>query len=258
MIDLEGLLARGCGSDARIGIGLDDAGLTMTRSRLREMGCRVELTGFDDPTEMAHALSTEIVDAAVRGALSSRDTLHGLRAAFGTDRVMRTAVLGTASGKAFMLTPVGIDEGMSMDDRLQLVLSTTEYLSPAGWTPTVGVLSKGRTEDAERGEEIRVSLEEGAQLTAILREEGMDAAHHTILIEEAVRDRDLLVAPDGVSGNLMFRSLHFIGSGKAYGAPVVNLPAVFVDTSRAKVDFIDPILLAAGLSEAGCGRAGRA
>ena len=258
MIDLVGLLARGCGSDAVVGIGLDDASLAATESRLREMDCSVELIRFNDPSLMAQALSTEDIDAAVRGVLSSRDSLHGLRKTFGTDRIMRTAVLGSASGKAFMLTPVGIDEGRSMEDRLQLVLSTMEYLGPAGWEPTVGVLSKGRTEDAERGEEICASLEEGTQLTSILREEGLDAAHHTILIEEAVRDRDLLVAPDGVSGNLMFRSLHFIGSGKAYGAPVVNLPAVFVDTSRAKADFVEPVLLAAGLSESGCGRAGRA
>ena len=258
MIDLGGLLARGCGSEARIGIGLDDGGLRGMESQLRGMGCRVELVRFDDPAEMARSLSAEEIDAAVRGVLSSRDALHGLRTAFGTDRIMRTAVLGSASGKAFMLTPVGIDEGRSMEDRLQLVMTTIGYLSPAGWAPTVGVLAKGRTEDAGRGEDIRTSLEEGAQLTAILREEGLDAAHHTILIEEAVKDRDLLVAPDGVSGNLMFRSLHFLGSGKAYGAPVVNLPAVFVDTSRAKADFAEPVLLAAGLSEVGCGRAGRA
>lgn len=218
----------------------------------------MELVRFDDPSEMARALLSGEIDAAVRGVLSSGDSLHGLRSSFGLDRILRTAMLGSATGKAFMLTPVGIDEGRSMNERLELVLATMEYLRPTGWSPKVGVLSKGRAADCGRGDDIRASLEEGEELTSLLRKEGIDAGHHTILMEEAVRERDLLVAPDGVSGNLMFRALHFIGSGKAYGAPVVNLPAVFVDTSRAKADFAEPVLLAAGLSKVGCGQAGRA
>lgn len=258
MIDLEGLLAMGCGSRATIGVGLDGAALSGTNARLAGMGCLVKLVPFDDPSEMASALVAADIDAGVRGTLSSKDSLRGLRSVFGRDRILRTAILGSATGRAFMLTPVGIDEGRTLDERLGLVRATLEYLRPTGWSPSVGVLSKGRREDLERGEDIRKSLEDGDELTAVLRRGGIDAEHHTILIEEAVWSRDLLVAPDGVSGNLIFRSLHFVGSWKAYGAPVVNFPAVFVDTSRAKADFADPVLLAAGLSEAGCGQAGRA
>jgi predicted methyltransferase MtxX (methanogen marker protein 4) len=57
------------------------------------------------------------------------------------------------------------------------------------------------------------------------------------------------MAPDGVTGNLIFRSLHFLGARRAFGAPVVNIDQPFVDTSRAKTDFSDPVLLAAGLAE---------
>jgi len=47
----------------------------------------------------------------------------------------------------------------------------------------------------------------------------------------------------------MFRSLHFVGECRAYGAPIVNMAPVFVDTSRAKANFVDSVLLAAGLAE---------
>jgi len=57
-----------------------------------------------------------------------------------------------------------------------------------------------------------------------------------------------VVAPDGVSGNLIFRTLHFLGGCRAYGAPVVNLDRIFVDTSRAKSDYSDSILFAAVLA----------
>jgi predicted methyltransferase MtxX (methanogen marker protein 4) len=115
----------------------------------------------------------------------------------------------------------------------------------------VGVLSKGRLEDRDRGSDIRRSIDEGEALTGQLKDAGLQARHHTILIEDAVRESDLVLAPDGVSGNLIFRTLHFVGGREAYGAPVVNIPRVFVDTSRAKSDFSSAVLLAAGLVQKG-------
>ena len=32
----------------------------------------------------------------------------------------------------------------------------------------------------------------------------------------------MLIAPDGISGNLVFRTLHFLGGGKALGAPILQ------------------------------------
>jgi putative methanogen marker protein 4 len=257
VIDLESLLATGCASVRRIGIGLRGEMLSSTASLLGDRGCGgVELVGYDDPSEMSQALLKREIDGGVRGTMSSKDVLGELRDAYGLDRILRTAVLGSADGRAFLLTPVGIDEGRTMDQRTDLVLATIDYLRPTGWSLKVGVLSKGRTEDDGRGEDIRRSLEEGVELAGRLRANGIDAKHHGILVEEAARECDLLVAPDGVTGNLMFRALHFVGAGRAYGAPVLNLPGVFVDTSRAKEDFVEPVLLAAGLSKLGCGRAG--
>jgi predicted methyltransferase MtxX (methanogen marker protein 4) len=109
------------------------------------------------------------------------------------------------------------------------------------------VLSKGRIEDSGRGTEIRASIDDGDRIVDSLRAKGYTAEHFAILIEDAVRDSDLVIAPDGVSGNLIFRTLHFVGGCKAFGAPVVNLSRVFVDTSRSKEDFTDSVLLAAGL-----------
>jgi len=137
-----------------------------------------------------------------------------------------------------------------LTQRIELVKSTIEYFAPVGWKLKVGVLSKGRPEDSSRGREIRRSLDDGESMTKRLNEMGIPAKHYSILLEESVREADLVVAPDGVTGNLIFRSLHFVGGGRAYGAPVVNVPEVFVDTSRSKVDFSDAILLAAGLAAA--------
>ena len=221
-----------------------------TTGKLRERSCRTLVKGYDDPGPMIRDIIEHKIDAAVRGTMGSLEVLTELKHQFEIKEVCRTAVLENGSGKQFLLTPVGIDEGRSLTQRIELVKSTIEYFAPVGWKLKVGVLSKGRPEDSSRGREIRRSLDDGESMTKRLNEMGIPAKHYSILLEESVREADLVVAPDGVTGNLIFRSLHFVGGGRAYGAPVVNVPEVFVDTSRSKVDFSDAILLAAGLAAA--------
>ena len=232
--------------------------MSATVKSLEERGCRIDLVGFDNPERLVHDLHGGALEAGARGALSSSDTMRAIRSRYGLDEVMRTAVMASSGGKAFMLTPVGIDEGRTKTERLALVRSTVAFFDPTDWRPIIGVLSNGRAEDVNRGQHISSSVEDGADITKTLAGEGFQATHHHILVEEAVRESDLVVAPDGVAGNLMFRTLHFLGSGMSFGAPVVNLSAVFVDTSRAKADFVEPVLLAAGLAARGCGSRGRA
>lgn len=255
-MDLDALLARGCSSDVRVGIGLSEDAFEATRSRLRSSGCAVRLERFGDAHELVRSLRSEDLDAAVRGTLSSLASLTEMKTEFSTDEVMRAAVM--ESSKHFILAPVGIDEGMDASSRLRMAEHTLGYFADVGWRLRVGVLSKGRPEDRSRGSEIERSIDDGDSIAEALADKGFEARHYGILIEEAVKDCDLVLAPDGVSGNLMFRALHLVAGAKAYGAPVVNLERVFVDTSRAKEDFSEPIMLAAALAAHSRGRRGRA
>jgi putative methanogen marker protein 4 len=213
-------------------------------------GCRASIRRFKDARRLVAALRDGEVDAAVRGTLSSSDVLVQLKAAFGLKEVMRTAIMECVPGKEFLLAPVGIDEGKNASARLKLAEASVGYFAPLGWKPGIGVLSKGRREDVSRGADIRKSVAEGERIARELRRRHIQASHYGILIEEAISECDLLLAPDGVSGNLIFRSLHFLGGCKAFGAPVVNIDSVFLDTSRAKADFTESLLLAVGLAEA--------
>lgn len=249
MIDVGTLLIRGARSGLKIGIG-GSAGPVETTKRLFSSSRRgPTLESFADPEALVDSLKRGEIDAAVRGTLSSSKMIRCLRDEFRLKAVMRAAVLEDSHGKQFILAPVGIDEGRDYRSRLELAVRSVDYFSNLDWTIRIGVLSKGRFEDQIRGSQIRRSLVEGEMLAESLRKKGMDANHYAILLEDAVRECDLVIAPDGVSGNLIFRSLHFIGEQRAYGAPVVNLRKVFVDTSRAKADFSDTVLFAAGLAE---------
>lgn len=248
-MDVPGLMSRGCSSEAKVGIGLPRGLFEATAARLQERSCGVRVERLDSPQDLVRALRDGRIDAAVRGVLTSSEVLSGLKEAFGMERVMRVAMLADKTGKAFMLAPVGIDEGRDYSERRMLAFAAQEYFGRLGWDLSMGVLSKGREEDAGRGPEIQTSLQEGEQLAAELVSSGIDARHYAILVERAVVERDLVLSPDGVSGNLMFRTLHLVGGCEAYGAPVVNIGRVFVDTTRAKADFSDAVMLAAGLAQ---------
>ncbi len=45
------------------------------------------------------------------------------------------------------------------------------------------------------------------------REEGYNVRHYGILIEDAVGEANFILAPDGVSGNLIFRTLVLVAVG---------------------------------------------
>jgi predicted methyltransferase MtxX (methanogen marker protein 4) len=58
----------------------------------------------------------------------------------------------------------------------------------------------------------------------------------------------MILAPDGVIGNIIFRSLALVGNIESFGAYASSLPKVYVDTSRAKGSYLLPIVLASALA----------
>lgn len=184
------------------------------------------------------------VDGVVRGTLPSDATLRYLREATSTSSLERVAVLETPEGKKFLLTPVGIDEGWTTPEKVSLVERAVGLAGCIGIDQTIGILSGGRMSDIGRNPVVDRSLAGGellAQLTG--------GVHTGILIEEAANRYGIVIAPDGISGNLIFRTLVLLGSGRSHGAPVVNIDVTFVDTSRASDNYENALRLAAKLCD---------
>jgi putative methanogen marker protein 4 len=246
MLTSEDILALPRKEGLRIGVGAGDDRQNVERSAAvaSDNGYgAVEV--FYDPESLITALSEGRVDAAVRGTLPSGPTMNLLKSSFGLDRVLRMALLEPMGGSMFFFAPVGIDEGWSVEDKLELITLGGSMMRGMGMEPKVAVLSGGRRSDLGRNAVVDRTIEDAIRVTAMAREAGFEARHGEILIESAVKDSNLIIAPDGISGNLIFRTLHFIGGGRALGAPVLNLNRPFIDTSRVKRDFVDAIALAA-------------
>jgi len=184
-------------------------------------------------------LASGRIDAAIRGTLPANTTLAALKRACGVDRLERAALLETAAGNRFFLAPVGIDEGWSVEAKVTLAIKAQRMAGKFGLPTRIGILSGGRIGDLGRHPRVDRSLAEG-ELVARLT----GGVHYEILIEDAAVECGVLIAPDGISGNLIFRTLTFLGAGTSHGAPVLNIGALFIDTSRATRRYTNAIRLA--------------
>ena len=191
--------------------------------------------GFTLTTDLAAGR----IDAAIRGTLPASSTLSALKKAFGVDHLERAALLETSDGTRFFLAPVGVDEGWTVGEKVALACKARTLAEKFGLSAKIGVLSGGRLGDIGRHPEVDRSLAD-AELVARLT----GGVHYEILIEDAIRDCGVIIAPDGVSGNFIFRTLTFLGSGHGHGAPVLNISKIFVDTSRATSHYANAIRLA--------------
>jgi putative methanogen marker protein 4 len=244
---------------ARIGIGIWNADQDLIAS-LQSAAEYADLVLVGDPAgdrgglewiksqepwrDLARLLAEGEIDGAVRGNLPAGRSMRALADVFGI-RVRRLALL-QVSGWAFLLGPVGIDEGESMSDRLDLLLGGAHLLQEMGISPKAAVLSGGRLEDRGRCERVDRSLVEGELMARRAREMGLLAEHKGILIESCQGD-DVVIAPEGVSGNLIFRTLLLLCKAESFGAPVL-MEKVYVDSSRARGGFDGPVMLASAMA----------
>jgi len=174
-------------SDIESACEFADVVLIGDEKELSATGTDLEIIHSDQPeVELVDRLVDGRIDAAVRGTLGATKTLGYLKSALGVSRLDRLALLTTADSVPFFLVPVGIDEGNSVADRVDLVSKSVNAIRRFGITEKVAVLSGGRFEDAGRSEIVDQSLADGEVVTERLCELGIDAKHYGILIEDAI------------------------------------------------------------------------
>lgn len=193
-------------------------------------------------------LKNGIVDAAVRGNLSAGTILSSLRLAFNCSNLYRMTLM-EIRGRPVILAPVGIDEGDTLEDLITLARKGREVAELLGMHYRVGVISGGRLEDIGRSPKVDRLLSLSNSLTEKLRELGLEADNFGIEIERALESgATILLAPDGIIGNVIFRSLVLVANIDSFGAYASALPKVYVDTSRAKGSYFLPLVFASALA----------
>lgn len=214
-----------------------------------ELGRSIPILKADEPeAALVELLKDGVVDAAVRGNLSSRKVMSQLREAFSCKNLYRASLL-EIGGRLVLLAPVGIDEGDSLEDLVALAINCRALAVRIGMEYCPAVISGGRLEDLGRSRKVDSMLHASGALINALNAVGISAKGYGIEIERALDEgATALIMPDGICGNLAFRCMVLVGSIESYGACATAIPRTFIDTSRAKGSYLLPLILAGALS----------
>ena len=121
------------------------------------------------------------------------------------------------------------------NNKKQFIEKALTELSSLNIEPKISILSGGRLGDIGRNVEVDKYIKEAQDLVDFFKLEKPDLKieHAEILIEKAIENKsNLILAPNGISGNLIYRTLVHLGGGKAYGAIYMGIDYNIIDTSR--------------------------
>ena len=190
-----------------------------------------EIITVDNDKELVESILNNDIDAVVRGSLPASSVMKQLKNKF-SDISRATYING--ENIEFLLTPVGIDEGATVEDKLKIAMHCGEFLEKQSKKPKIAVMASGRKGDYGRSEEISKSIDESNELTDLIRENtDFEVINHYILIEKALEDNcNIIIAPNGIMGNIIFRTLVLVNSWPSCGAVTFGTDGIYIDTSR--------------------------
>ncbi|MBZ3936338.1 methyltransferase [Methanimicrococcus blatticola] len=190
--------------------------------------------------ELVSLLVSGEVDAAIRGTAKASDSLSNLKKACHINKIHRIAILLAKDENPHFFAPVGIDEGTTIEDKVEFICLGTHLLKRLGVAPHVGLIST--PDEAGR-------LEAAEIVRIITEEKKLHVVDYKLDLEEAFEHSNYILAPNGITGNLIFRGLTFLGGGDGLGAPILMDRHVFVDTSRSAGHYTKAIMVASALSK---------
>ena len=185
--------------------------------------------------DLIKSVFDENVDAVVRGSLPANNIISKLKSKHNNLNVNRATLIEKEDDYKFLIAPVGIDEAQNLEERIKLAKQTINFFEKINITPTIAVLAKGRNDDYNRLKTVDTSLKDSEKLTKTLKKEypKYNIKNYHILIEKAIHDKcNILLAPDGIIGNIIFRTLALINKWPSMGAITLGIPNVYIDTSR--------------------------
>lgn len=214
---------------------------------------KISLVKTED--ELIEAFKNPDVHGVIRGSLKASKVIKSIKELKSDKKINRATYINTSDDDnfsrdyEFLLAPVGIDEGKTVEDRAELAIQAANFLQYLGKMPKIAILAEGRKDDLGRSTRINESLLSSEELTELLLSrfkllnnfdnESDDVSknysikNYYILLEQAIEDgNNIILANDGIFGNIIFRTLVLLDSWPSYGAVTLGIDEIFIDTSR--------------------------
>ena len=205
--------------------------------------------------ELIEAFKNPEVHATLRGSLKASKIIKSIKELKPDCKINRTTYINTSEDERFskdyefLLAPVGIDEGKNIEEKVELAIQAANFIQYLGKIPKIAVLAEGRKDDLGRSERIDESLIASEELTEVLIDtfrnldnfdndsedmsKNYSIKNYYILLEQAIEDGyNIILANDGIFGNIMFRTLVLLDKWPSYGAVTLGIDEIYIDTSR--------------------------
>ena len=215
----------------------------------------LEISLVKTEDELIEAFKDPEIDAVIRGSLKASKVIKAIKEFKSDKTINRTTYINTEDDESFskdyefLLAPVGIDEGKNIEEKVTLAIQAANFIQYLGKKPKIAVLAEGRKDDLGRSERIDESLISSDKLTNRLIEtfkeldnfdndsdeisKNYSIKNYYILLEQAIEDGyNIILANDGIFGNIMFRTLVLLDKWPSYGAVTLGIDEIFIDTSR--------------------------
>ncbi|WP_405320446.1 methanogenesis marker protein Mmp4/MtxX [Methanobrevibacter thaueri] len=212
-----------------IGVG-ENENIIQACHIFKEKHPKTELKLIYKDEDLVKAVLDDKIDGVVRGSLPASNIMKELKEHYPN---LSRATYVNGNDYEFLLSPVGIDEGVSVEDKFEIAMNCCDFLKKLGKTPKIAVLAEGREDDFGRGSEVSNSIKDAKKLTKMIEETSEDVTNYFILIEKAMKDNcNVIIAPNGRVGNIIFRTLILLNSWPSYGAVTFGIDKTYIDTSR--------------------------
>ena len=212
-----------------IGVG-ENENIIQACHIFKEKHPKTELKLIYKDDDLVKAVLDDKIDGVVRGSLPASNIMKELKEHYPN---LSRATYVNGNDYEFLLSPVGIDEGVSVEDKFEIAMNCCDFLKKLGKTPKIAVLAEGREDDFGRGSEVSNSIKDAKKLTKMIEETSEHVTNYFILIEKAMKDNcNVIIAPNGRVGNIIFRTLILLNSWPSYGAVTFGIDKTYIDTSR--------------------------
>ncbi|MBQ6628475.1 MAG: methanogenesis marker protein Mmp4/MtxX [Methanobrevibacter sp.] len=214
-----------------IAIGIGENNNIVKAIEIFENKYNVNIKLIYNDNDLVKSILDDKIDAVVRGSLAASGVIKEVKKHF--PEISRATYVN-GNGREFLLTPVGIDEGNTIEDKLKIAINCGEFLKRLDKEPKIAILADGRKGDYGRSEKISKSIDESEELTKLIKEKtDFEVKNYYILIEQALNENcNVIIAPDGIIGNIIFRTLILVNSWPSCGAITFGINGIYIDTSR--------------------------
>lgn len=122
--------------------------------------------------------------------------------------------------------------GPTPEETLLILEQSAHYMKMFGIEPVIAMSGGDFTEDRGDNPWIDQTIHNAEYVTKVLKDEGYNITNHAHLIDQAIKNANLVVlGPTGSHGNFLYRLLYQVGGALEAGAAIF-VPEVYVECSR--------------------------